>query len=248
MTVLLLFVLYAILLSIALARRGFRSPTPPSAKASGTLRQRLLIVGGTGGTGRELVEQALERGHQVTALVRDPAKLKIEHPKLRIVQGDVLDFSSVQEAVRGQDAVISTLGHRRYFSAAGILSKGTSNLLRAMESHRVSRFVCITSLGIGDSAGGMGLYYTFFVIPAILPLYFFDKARQERLIAASALDWVIVRPGLLTNGERRRTYRHGSKVGNFLLTVRISRADVAEFVLDQTANDGYLRTAPGVAW
>jgi len=79
----------------------------------------------------------------------------------------------------------------------------------------------------------MGLLYTFFVIPVILPFYFWDKTRQERLIAESSVEWVIVRPGALTNGGKRGRARHGRHVGSFLVTVRISRADVAEFKLNQ---------------
>ena len=120
------------------------------------------------------------------------------------------------------------------------------NFFQSMETHRVPRLVCETSLGIGDSAGRMGLYYTFFVIPLILPFYFWDKTRQERLIAASGVEWVIVRPGVLTNGARRGAPRHGLRVGNFLWTVRISRADVADFMLQQLTSDTCLRTAPGV--
>jgi uncharacterized protein YbjT (DUF2867 family) len=82
----------------------------------------------------------------------------------------------------------------------------------------------------------------------VLPLYFWDKTRQERLIAASSFDWVIVRPGALTNGERRGVYRQGHRIGSFLWTVRISRADVADFMLNQLTSNTYLRTAPGVCW
>jgi len=121
------------------------------------------------------------------------------------------------------------------------------NILRAMETHGVPRLVCTTSLGIGDSAGRLGLYFTLFVIPVILPFYFWDKTRQERLIAASELEWVIVRPGMLTNGARQGRQRHGHDVGNFLWTVRVSRADVADFMLSQLESDAYLRSAPGVA-
>jgi uncharacterized protein YbjT (DUF2867 family) len=112
----------------------------------------------------------------------------------------------------------------------------------------VHRFVCETSLGIGDSAGRLGLYYTFFTIPVVLPFYYWDKTRQERLIAASPVEWVIVRPGLLNNGAKRSRYRHGHRIGSFLWTVRISRADVADFMLNQLSSDTYLRTAPGVCW
>ena len=92
----------------------------------------------------------------------------------------------------------------------------------------------------------MGLYYTFFVIPLLLPFYYWDKTRQERLIAASGVEWVIVRPGVLTNGVRRGAPRHGLRAGSFLWTVRIPRADVADFMLQQLASDTCLRTAPGV--
>lgn len=209
---------------------------------------RVLIVGATGGTGRQLVEQALERGHVVTALARDPSALHVEHPRLTVVRGNVLDYPSVEAAVRGQDAVVSALGHKQFFRPTRTLSEGTRNVLRAMETHRVRRFVCETTLGIGASAGRMGLYYTFFVIPVILPFYFWDKTRQERLIAASSVDWVVVRPGALTNGAKRGGYRQGHTVGSLLWTVRISRADVADFMLNQMSDNTYLRTASGVCW
>ena len=245
---LLLFILYAITLSVALARAGFRSPTATGSRLPRTRPKRLLIVGATGGTGRRLIEQALERGYAVTALVRNPSRLQVEHQQLRVVQGDVLDYDSVEAAVRGQEAVICALGHKRFFYPTRILSEGTGNLLRAMQTHGVPRFVCETSLGIGDSAGRMGLYYTLFVIPVILPFYYWDKTRQERLIAASKMDWIIVRPGVLSNGRKRGTYRHGHHIGSFILTLRISRADVADFMLNQVEDDMYLRTAPGVCW
>jgi putative NADH-flavin reductase len=248
MTVLLLFMSYAIVLSAALARAGHRSQTARLSEAPRHHPSRVLIVGATGGTGRQLVTQALGRGYAVTALVRDPSRLQVDHPQLTVIQGDVLDEDSVAAAMRGQDAVLSALGHKRYFYPTRILSEGTQNILRAMETHGVPRLVCETSLGIGDSAGHMGLYYTFFVIPVILPFYFWDKTRQERMIAGSNVEWVIVRPGALTNGEKRGQSRHGHHVGSFLLTVRISRADVADFMLNQVVSDTYLRTAPGVRW
>jgi putative NADH-flavin reductase len=209
---------------------------------------RLLIVGATGGTGRELVRQALERGHDVRAFARSPSKLDMRHERLAIVSGDVLDSASVEAAVRGQDAVLCALGHKRWFYPTRILSEGTRNLIRAMENESVRRFVCETSLGVGDSWGRMGLYYTLFVGVFILPFYFFDKARQERVIRSSTLDWVIVRPGALTNGSKRGVYRQGPEVGHWLWTVRISRADVADFMLNQVTSDAYLHQSPGVSW
>ena len=246
MKLLLVFLLYGTALSVGLRRRGLRSIAGSVDPVPEGRPTRVLIVGATGGTGRQLVEQALERGHVVTALARDPSALRVEHPRLTVVRSNVLDYPSLEAAVRGQDAVLSALGHKQFFRPTRTLSEGTRNVLRAMETHHVRRFVCETTLGIGDSAGRMGLYYTFFVIPVILPFYFWDKTRQERLIAASGVDWVVVRPGALTNGAKRGRYRHGRTVGSFLWTVRISRADVADFMLNQMSDNTYLRAASGV--
>lgn len=248
MKLFLVFLLYGMALSVGLRRRGPWSVAGSVAPMPEGRPTRVLIVGATGGTGRQLVEQALERGHVVTALARDPSALHVEHPRLTVVRGNVLDYPSVEAAVRGQDAVVSALGHKQFFRPTRTLSEGTRNVLRAMETHRVRRFVCETTLGIGASAGRMGLYYTFFVIPVILPFYFWDKTRQERLIAASSVDWVVVRPGALTNGAKRGGYRQGHTVGSLLWTVRISRADVADFMLNQMSDNTYLRTASGVCW
>jgi len=183
----------------------------------------------------------------VTALVRNPSRLRVDHPRLTVVQGDVLDLASVETAMKGQEGVLSALGHKRFFYPTRTLTQGTKNILRAMESHGVRRLVCVTSLGIGDSAGRLGLLYTLFVIPAILPFYFWDKARQEQIIASSNLDWVLVRPGVLTNGAKRGRVRHGMRTGSYLWSVLVSRADVAEFMLDQLESNTYLRASPGVA-
>jgi len=194
------------------------------------------------------VLQALAQGHQVTAFVRNPSKLAIEHANLRIVKGDVLDYASVEAAMRGQSAVLSALGHRRFFYPNRIQSNGMRNILRAMKACEVPRLVCETALGIGNSVGRLGLPHTFFILPLILAFYMWDKLRQEELIAASDRDWVIVRPGVLTNGEPRGSYRHGPKVGSYLWPVRISRADVADFMLKQLTDDGYVGAAPGLGW
>lgn len=209
---------------------------------------RVLIVGATGGTGRELVRQALERGHAVTAFARRPEAVMHRHENLRVARGDVMDPASVAAAMAGQEAVLSALGHKRWFYPTRILSQGTANLLDAMAKQGVRRFVCETSLGVGESWWRLGLYYTLFVIPVILPLYYWDKNRQERIVRASAADWILVRPGALNNGRKRGVYRHGRHVGNPIWTVRISRADTADFMLNQLADDTYLRAAPGVAW
>jgi hypothetical protein len=117
-----------------------------------------------------------------------------------------------------------------------------------MEKHHVNRFICVTSLGIGDSRFKLGLYYTLFVIPFIIYFYFLDKFKQEKLIRESKLDWTIIRPGQLTNGIKRERYKHGANVGNYILTKTISRADVVHFILSQLNSAKYLLKTPGITY
>ncbi len=128
------------------------------------------------------------------------------------------------------------------------LSKGTKNIIDAMEKLGVRRFVCQSSLGIGDSKGRLGVLYNFVLIPLMLRNIFRDKELQEKLIRESTLDWIIVRPSRLTNGPQRATYNHGPNVGSEFITLSVSRVDVAEFMLRQVGGDAYLRKTPGLAY
>lgn len=247
MKIIIVWAIYGVAINLLLWRAGLRLPKVSNRSSSTQSPKRILIIGSTGGTGRRLVEQALERGYIVTAMARNPTNLGIEHPQLTVVRGDVLNYESVEAAVKDQDAVLSALGHKRFFYPTRILSDGTQNVLNAMQDNGVKRFVCETSLGIGDTAGRMGLLYTFLIIPLVLPFYFYDKTRQEKLIAASNIDWVIVRPGALTNSAKRGVKHHGNNVGNFITGARISRSDVADFMLDQLESDGYLGKSPGIS-
>ncbi|NNC50085.1 MAG: SDR family oxidoreductase [Flaviramulus sp.] len=206
----------------------------------------LLIVGGTGKTGRELIKQGLAAGHVITAIARNPKNFKFDNPHFRVVKGDVLIPESIEHCFIGQDAVLSALGHKRFFIKTTILSRGTKNILHAMNKNGVKRFICVTSLGINDSRFKLGLYYTVFTIPVILFFYFLDKSKQEKLIMKSNLDWTIIRPGQLTNGKKRTNYKHDTKAGNYILTKMISRASVAHFILKNLNSNLYLRKAVGV--
>ena len=207
---------------------------------------KIFIVGGTGGTGRQVIEQALLENHLVTALVRNPVKLKIDHPNLKVIKGNILEPGTFEQAIKENEVVISALGHKRFFIKTNILSEGTKNIVNAMEKHKVKRLICITSMGVNDSRFRLGLYYTLFVIPVILLFYFLDKEKQERIIRQSSLDWTIVRPGQLTNGKKRTTYRHGSKLGSYIFTKMVSRADVAHFILQEVKNDKYIKKSPSI--
>lgn len=207
---------------------------------------KIFLIGGTGKTGREVIKQGLQRGHYITSLVRNSKKIKINSPNLKIIKGNVLDPGTFETSLQGQEAVLSALGHKRFIIPTRILSKGTENIIRAMNKYQVRRFICITSLGINDSRFKLGLYYTLFTIPVILFFYFLDKAKQEKIIMKSNLDWTIIRPGQLTNGKKRTNYRHGPKVGSYFLTRMITRASVAHFMLNQLKDPTYLRKTPGI--
>lgn len=208
---------------------------------------RVLVVGPTGGTGLELVEQALEDGHEVTALARRPEALKIRHANLKVRQGDVLDYASVAAAVDGQDAVLSALGVRK-LGKNTILSQGTRNLIEAMQKAGVKRLIVESSLGVGDSRGQLGPWHNWLLVPLLLKNIFADKETQESLVRSSRLEWVIVRPAILTNGPRTGRYKAGFSSANNSIRRKISRADTAEFMLKQLANDSYLGKAPGLSY
>ncbi len=208
----------------------------------------ILIIGGTGKTGKELIKQGLEQGYSITALMRIPKKVKNNHPNLTIKKGNVLKPKSFGDTFKGQDAVLSALGHKRFIIKTTILSEGTRNIIAEMQRQKIKRFICITSLGINESRFKLGLYYTLFTIPFILFFYFLDKSKQEKIIKQSNLDWTIVRPAQLTNGKKRTEYKHGEKVGNYILTKMVSRADVAHFMINQINDKTYLHKTPGLTY
>ena len=158
------------------------------------MTMNLLIFGATGGTGRQLVEQALTQGHTVTAFVRNPARLTSQHANLRVVLGDVLDAAAVQRAMAGQEAVLSALG-----APAGhkvpVRSAGTRHILNTMQQAGVDRFVCLTTLGMGDSRAALPFSYKYLIVPLFLRSAFADSELQEEYIRQSTVAWTIARPG-----------------------------------------------------
>lgn len=209
-------------------------------------KMKLLVFGSTGGVGRYLVEQALGQGHDVTAFVRTPVKLNIDHANLTIFQGDVMDPASVERAVQDQEAVVAALGSPLYKNT-NVRSDGTCHIVRAMEKGSVRRFVSLSTLGVGDSWKILNVKYKI-LFRTLLRWVFTAHERQEEYIRQSQLEWVIVRPGEFTDGGCTGAYRHGFSKGETGLKLKISRADVADFMLEQVESDTYLRQAPGVSY
>lgn len=206
---------------------------------------KILIFGATGSVGRHIVEQGLDRGHAVTAFVRDPTGLDVGRGDFTVVRGDVLEPSSVRGAVRGQEAVLCSIGAGR---KGKVRSEGTRNIVLAMEGEGVRRLVCQTTLGLGESSGNLNFFWKHIMFGLILREAFADHERQEAYVRESGLDWTIVRPGAFTNGERTGVYRHGFSSTDREISLKISRADVADFMLRQLEDVAYLHGTPGLAY
>lgn len=206
---------------------------------------KVLVFGATGTVGRELVRQALEMGHTVTAFARDPSKLEIKHPSLEIIEGDVMDSALVDRAVAGHDAVLVALGAG---TKGQVRSTGTCNIIQAMQRNGVRRLVCLSTLGVGDSRAHLNFYWKYIMFGMLLRAAFADHVSQEEHVIRSGLDWTIVRPAAYTDGERTGNYRHGFPATAKGLKLKISRADVADFVLTQLADNSYVHMTPGVSY
>jgi putative NADH-flavin reductase len=209
------------------------------------LSQRLTVVGATGSVGRPIVEQALAAGHAVTALVRDPARHDLVHPALEVVAGDATDLDDVRRSVKGADAVVVALGDGR---AGHVRATGTRAVVRAMAEEDVERLVCVSTLGAGDSRGNLNLLWKHVMFGLLLRRAYADHQEQERLVMASDLDWTIVRPGAYTDGPRTGDYRHGFGPDATGLRLKVSRSDVADFVLRQVGDRTYSHRAAGLSY
>ncbi len=213
-----------------------------------TTTRNLLVFGATGGTGLQLVTQALARGHRVTAFVRDPARLDPARldpgqDRLTVQVGDVLDLDAVRAAIPGHDAVLSCIGAPPS-SKAGIRGRGTAVILAAMADTGVRRLVSQSTHGIGASAASLPWVMRWLVVPLYLSRVFADHQVQEAHIQASDLDWTIVKPPHLTDGPRSNQPLDATLDPAADIVMKVSRADVAAFMLDQVDDRRYLRQAP----
>ena len=206
---------------------------------------KIVIFGAAGATGRIVVERALAEGHEVTAFDRHTAPLTLHHPKLILIQGDIFNPSQVEAAIVGQDAVISVLGVRPGVTIP-VCSEGTKNIIAAMQKLGVKRFISQSAFAV---AALDGEWREVPYLPLILPFFpkvkamFADKVLQEQEILHSDLDWIIVRPAKLTDGPRMGEYRVSDPL-SMGPRAKISRADVADFLLKQACDDTYLHQVP----
>ncbi|MFE5395324.1 NAD(P)-dependent oxidoreductase [Streptomyces sp. NPDC056568] len=209
---------------------------------------KLTVFGATGGTGREVVRQALDAGHHVTAVVRDPAGLPGSGERLEVVRADLGDLASVRTAVAGRDAVLSALGPRRR-ADAGVVARLTRTVVGAMEAEGVRRVVVVSAMPVGPRAEGEGLLDRGVrgVISTVFKEVYADLRVMEDDLARSGTDWTVVRPPRLQ--DRPLTGRYRTVVGGFPAKGRfLGRAEVAHAMLATTGDPGTVRQGVGIAY
>ncbi|MFI6545191.1 NAD(P)-dependent oxidoreductase [Streptomyces prunicolor] len=211
---------------------------------------KLTVFGATGGIGQEIVRQALASGHEVTAVVRDPARLTVRGAGagLEVFRADLADPEAVRPAVAGRDAVLSGLGARSR-KDAGVATRLTRTVLAAMEAEGVRRVLVVSAGPIGPEPEGAGLLDRAArgLISALLKDVYDDLREMEAALAASATDWTSVRPPRLQNKPVTGTYR--TVVGGFPDKGRfIARADVAHAMLAMADDPRTVKQGVGVAY
>ena len=206
---------------------------------------RILVFGASGHTGQVLVRQAVARGHQVTAFVRDPDKAPTRHSNVRTIVGNVADDIAVSDAISGHDAVVSALGVGVPLEHDADVIRGVQHIVRGMDAHGVRRLVYISFIGVRDSRAAVGFLLRY-VVPLPLRHEIADHEAKEAIVRASALDWTIVRPPKLTGGARTGRYRSGPTISTWKPMPLLSREDLSDFILCELAEPRYIRQATRV--
>jgi putative NADH-flavin reductase len=205
---------------------------------------KLVVLGATGGIGVEIIRQAMERGHSVTAFVRTPRRLSALAERIRLVQGDLMDAAELGRTLEGHDAVLSAFGPRQPSSKADadLLERFAITLTNAMLRTAVRRAIIVsTSFLFKDSIIPPTYLFGRLFFPAVVS----DASAMERIVMASELDWTLVRPPQLTDRPQTGRYRvreeHLPAFG-----FKIARADVANFMIQCVEDHGSSRKIVGL--
>jgi putative NADH-flavin reductase len=208
---------------------------------------KILVLGPNGAVGQIVIDDLLKANHEVTALVRNPTTIQKKHPRLTVLQGTPTDAGDLATALGGQDAVVSTLGVRKNKKTT-VRTDVAMNLVAGMKKHRVRRLVWLDGAGVGSSKEFVQRSSFFFgriVMPLLLNHMYEDAAVADALIEKSGCDWVIVRPMSFTNGTKTGNITVVTDVSlPVKLRLRIARADVAAFLVEQLMKDDYVGQMP----
>jgi putative NADH-flavin reductase len=192
---------------------------------------KVTLFGATGATGRHVLEQSCAAGHEVTAVIRNAARVTTAHPRLTVVRADVMDPDAIGPVIAGHDAVVSTIGSREARTPTAVQTDSTTSIVQAMRQHGVRRLVVVSNSGMfTDGDGPVSRVVAKPILRRILKHPWADMRRMEDVVHASELNWTILRPPMLTNGRHTGSYR--TAVGhNVRGGIRVSRADVADCIL-----------------
>lgn len=208
---------------------------------------KIVVFGASRGVGLQVVKQALEAGHGVTAFVRSPEKFEVKHSNLIVFKGDSMDAAAVENAIAGQEAVISALGPTRP-PVPHMMETSAKNIVTAMKKHGVRRLISTTGAGVRQLEDKPQFidYFIGFLLNLMAKDVVMDSAENVKVIQASDLDWTVVRFPRLMDGEHTGKYRVGfvSKESG----TQISRADGADFVLKELAEQKWLKKLPLVSY
>lgn len=204
---------------------------------------KILIIGGTRGIGKALMELGVEKEFEVTVMARSPEKVTLRHPLLHVVPGDVRSPDSVMAAAEGKDAICSCIGVPITFKPVDLFSTAASNIIQAVKRNPGQKYVAVTGIGAGDSKGHGGFLYDCIFKPFLLSTIYEDKDREEAIIRQSDVEWLIVRPAGLTNGKCTGNYRIVNEPAG-ITSKRISRLDVADFILKQLREPTEFKKTP----
>ena len=208
---------------------------------------KFVVFGASGGTGLEVVKQALDAGHIVTAFVRTPSKMNIQHSNLTLFQGDVMNAEAVEKTIAGQEAVISTLGPVRP-PVPHMMETAAKNIVVAMKKHGIRRIVSTTGAGVRQPEDQPKFMDRFIAIllNLLAKEVVLDSAENVKVLQSSDLDWTIVRFPRLMNGAHTGKYRVGYVDKDS--STQFSRADGADFLLKELVEKKWLRKLPLVSY
>lgn len=201
---------------------------------------RLLVLGGTGATGRFVVDKALAAGLQVTVFARDPSRVVGRNrPGLFVHEGDADDFATVRAAIKGHAAVACCLGPVRGARRRRFIGRAVSTMCDEMRKQGVRRLVFQSAFGVGDSRAKTPWWFRWFIIPTMLAPAYEDKQEAEVAVRASALDWTILRPFILSNGPPRSAVQVTTRPGR--VGWPVPRANVADIVVQAVTAGTWVR-------
>ncbi len=203
---------------------------------------KIGIIGCTKGIGKEVLNQAIKQSFDITILVRD--KTKITFKNIDIIEGDFKDYESVKKLTENSDVIVVSVGLPPTFSKVNLFSKGTENIINAIKELNVNPLIiAITGIGAGDSKGHGGFFYDKLINPLLLKTIYEDKNKQEQILFNQYNNSVVVRPGFLTNQPKTENYKVITDLKN-IKAGKISRADVADFILKQAKSPTFLNQTP----